>query len=90
MFNATSTLSVMATTYASVGNVLTYAVLAILGIGVALLGVGYGYRVIVRYVTGNRFGYYRGSLKRGNRYADQELGRELYNLQEHGMTDFRY
>lgn len=82
-------LSYLATGVQATG-VQVYPLMAMAGVPVAFVIAYYVVRFIRGAVGGT--GYYHGVPGGGKmeRYDDQELGRELYNIQEKGMTDIRH
>ena len=55
MFDATSTVAALTTGYGDVGTILVYAIGAIVALTVALMGLGYGIRILRKHGTGRRF-----------------------------------
>lgn len=55
MWTIASTTALLGDTFSDVGTVIAYVVPAVVGIAVALLGLGYGYRLIKRKITGGKF-----------------------------------
>ena len=55
MWSTASTTAVLTTTFSDVGTVIAFVIPAIIVVAVALLGLGYGYRLLKRHITGGKF-----------------------------------
>jgi len=55
MWIAASTTAALGQTFTDTGTILTFAISTILAGSVALLGLGFGYRHLKRYITGRKF-----------------------------------
>jgi len=55
MWTISSTTDVLTDVFTDVGVVLAFVIGAILSAVVALLGLGYGFRLVKRYITGKKF-----------------------------------
>jgi len=55
MFDATSTVTALTSAYGSIGTILTYAIGVIVVLAVALMGLGYGIRILRKHGTGKKF-----------------------------------
>lgn len=55
MWTVASTTALLTTTFTDVGTVIAFVIPAIIVVAVALLGLGYGYRLLKRHVTGRKF-----------------------------------
>jgi len=55
MWTIASTTEMLTSTFSDVGTVIAFVIPAIIGVLVALLGLGYGVRLLKKYVTGKKF-----------------------------------
>jgi len=55
MWTIASTTEQISTMFTDIGTVMGVVIGAVLAVAVALLGLGFGYRKVKRYVTGNKF-----------------------------------
>jgi len=55
MWSIASTTEMLTDTFADIGTVIAFVIPAIIAVAVALLGLGYGYRLLKRHVTGGKF-----------------------------------
>jgi len=55
MWDIASTTDMLTTTFSDVGTVIAFVIPAIVTVLVALLGLGYGVRLLKKYVTGRKF-----------------------------------
>jgi len=55
MWSIGSTTDLLTDTFTDVGTVIAFVIPAIIGVAVALVGLGYGWRLLKKYVTGKKF-----------------------------------
>jgi len=55
MWTIASTTDMLTDVFTDVGTVMAYVIPSVIGIAVALLGLGFGWRHLKKYVTGRKF-----------------------------------
>lgn len=55
MWDIASTTSLLTDTFTDVGTVIAFVIPTIIGVAIALVGLGYGWRLLKKYVTGRKF-----------------------------------
>jgi len=55
MWTVASTTAVITDMYSDVGTVLVLVITAVLATAIAMIGLGFGYRKLKKYVTGGKF-----------------------------------
>lgn len=55
MWTVASTTAVITTMFSDTGTILAQVIVAVLTVAVALIGLGFAYRKVKKYVTGGKF-----------------------------------
>jgi len=55
MWDIASTTELLTDTFTDVGTVLAFVIPSVIGVAIALIGLGFGWRKLKKYVTGGKF-----------------------------------